>query len=519
MSSQADAVDARRHRDARELNTLPLLLLCFFLSGTAALIYQTAWLRQFALVFGTSELAVATVLAAYMAGLALGAYAVERWLQELRRPVLGYALIELGIAASAIALVPVALWACDRLLLLAFGGQASPPSSEALGLSTFYLAATFIALALPTALMGATLPLLARQSVREEWQIAERIGLLYCMNTAGAVLGALLAAFVLLPQLGLARTVWGGAAVSVAVFLMAWLLTRRLFAAANDAATARAHSPALKFSARPGPVWVLPLMCAAGSIAFLHEVLWTRMLAHIVGSSIHAFAVMVASFLAGIALGGGAGAALARSRQRAVQLLALALLIGALWAPAAFWLIEHIAPAKAGLTANSYANSLFGFALLLPLTIAIGSTYPLAVRIVARDVSDAALASARVYAWNTLGGIVGALAGGYWLIPALRYEGAVVLAAAGNCVLAALALLALEADTSRNRRLTASAAALLAVLTAMLYRPAAPTHLLLMSPLNINTDGRLIYYAVGRSASVTLMQQDGGLVLRTNGLP
>ena len=84
-----------------------------------------------------------------------------------------------------------------------FGGQAAPPDSDHAGTTLFYLLSAFVALALPTTLMGATLPMLARYAVAEEAQIGRRIGLLYAMNTAGAVVGALLTAFVLLPELGL----------------------------------------------------------------------------------------------------------------------------------------------------------------------------------------------------------------------------------------------------------------------------------------------------------------------------
>ena len=105
---------------------LALLAACFVLSGAAALVYQTAWTRQFAIVFGTSELAVATVLAAYMAGLALGAAWVERLLPRVQRPVLVYGVLELGIAASAALLLPALLWASRWLLVAWFGGQSAP---------------------------------------------------------------------------------------------------------------------------------------------------------------------------------------------------------------------------------------------------------------------------------------------------------------------------------------------------------------------------------------------------------
>jgi spermidine synthase len=215
------------NRNTASPPTLALLCACFALSGIAALIYQTAWTRQFAIVFGTSELAVATVLAAYMGGLALGALLAERFLPRVTRPVFTYALLELGIALGAIFAVPFLLWLADVALQAMFGGQPSPPSSDRAATTLFYLLSAFVALALPTTLMGATLPLLARYAVAEEQQIGRRIGLLYAMNTAGAVIGALLTAFALLPELGLTHTIWFAATLNGIVFLLAATLGLR----------------------------------------------------------------------------------------------------------------------------------------------------------------------------------------------------------------------------------------------------------------------------------------------------
>src|SRR3954466_7480693 len=123
MSPTAATVNHPRASGA----TLLLLYACFLTSGVAALIYQTAWTRQFAIVFGTSELAVATVLAAYMGGLAFGAWLAERFLPRVTRPVMTYALLELGIAAAALFAVPFMLWLADRALIALFGGQPAPP--------------------------------------------------------------------------------------------------------------------------------------------------------------------------------------------------------------------------------------------------------------------------------------------------------------------------------------------------------------------------------------------------------
>jgi spermidine synthase len=510
--------------------TMALLCACFVLSGIAALVYQTAWTRQFAIVFGTSELAVATVLAAYMAGLALGAVLAEKFLPRVTRPVLTYALLELGIAVSAILAVPLLLWIANLGLIAIFGGQPGPPSSDNAGTTLFYLASAFVALALPTTLMGATLPMLARYAVAEEAQIGRRIGALYAMNTAGAVGGALLTAFVLLPELGLEKTIWVGALLNAVVFLLAVALARRVPSSAPatgysvEPSTARVVAARSdSFKALPGPAWVLPLMLLAGAVAFFQEVLWSRMLSHVVGSSIYAFGVMVASFLVGIAAGGGLGAAIARTRERAAFALGIALIVAAAAAAGAYLLLERLLPGTAGLMANVRdfglvslpMNSLFAGLLLLPMTLAIGMTYPLAVRVLARDAVDAAPASARVYAWNTVGAIAGSLAAGFVLIPILRYEGAIQVAVWTSAALGIVALWVLI----RPNRWAATAATVAALAGCAFFWPQPPMKLLVTSPLNVGTTERVLYYDIGRSASVVMLAQDGGLALRTNGLP
>jgi len=488
---------------------LLLLGLCFAASGLAALVYQTARTRQFALVFGTSELAVATVLAAYMGGLAAGAWLVERYLQRIHRPVMAYASLEFGIGASAVILVPLLIWSSSSLLTLLFGDQPSPPSSEKLGTSAFYLIGAFVALAVPTTLMGATLPLLARHAVHVEGQIGRRIGLLYAANTAGAVVGALITAFWLLPGVGLRATIWVGAAVNLLVFVLAAALARRAHPE-KIAAPSRAI-PRARFTVPPAAIWVLPLMLASGAVSFLHEVLWSRLLSHIIGSSIYAFGVMVASFLAGISLGGAAGAWLARERQRSIVALALCQLGIAAAAATAYLALDRVIPAVAGLLQNAF----MGVLLLLPMTVFIGATYPFAVRILATSAADAGPASARVYAWNTVGAIVGALAGGFVIIPAWRYEGAAQFASYASAALAIVAVWCL----APQRRVIAGAISAAALAGALAFRPEVPRNLLVTSPLNVARNGTMLFYDVGRSASVVLLEQDGMLALRTNGLP
>ncbi len=201
------------------------VVVCFVLSGFAALLYQTAWMRQFSVVFGTSELAVATVLSSYMAGLALGAWFAGRIIDRITRPVLVYGILEATIALSALS-VPLLLKAANLLYVLVLGGQPELPDASGLGQSFFYLVVTFIVLVIPTACMGATLPLLTRYVVNSDEQIGPRVGLLYATNSGGAIGGTLVAGFLLLPVIGLYATVGVGALVNFIVFLVAAWIAR-----------------------------------------------------------------------------------------------------------------------------------------------------------------------------------------------------------------------------------------------------------------------------------------------------
>jgi spermidine synthase len=491
---------------------LVVLPLCFALSGLAGIVYQIAWARQFALVFGTTEIAVTLVLAAYMAGLALGAWLVQRILPFIDRPILAYATLEVIIAASAVALVPALIAAGDGLMRSLNGHQAGPPGGDPLGWVSFiYAGGAFATLAIPTLCMGATLPLLTRAVVENDRQTGRRVGLLFTFNTVGAVAGALAGIYWLLPNLGLTRTVWSAAAANVLAALLALPVARYSTRRRSGFSAAWAAASRASFRAPPAPVWVLPLMFISGGVALFHEVLWTRLLSHVLGSSLHAFGIMLASFLGGLAFGAAAGSVVASDRRSAVHGFAISQMACALAAASAYILVNRLLPD----TSRIVSNTLLAAAILVPIAFFSGATFPLAVRILARRTEDAAPAAARIYAWNTFGAIIGALAGGFVLIPALRFEGSIQLAVAASAALALGAALLLE-RTSRGVSIAVGVVALATVAT---FWPSAPMALLRASPLPINNAGRMLYYGIGRSASVVVLEQNGALAFRTNGLP
>jgi len=488
------------------------VLACFFLSGFAALLYQTAWTRELSFVFGTSELAVAAVLAAYMGGLALGAAVAARFALRLRRPVLVYGVLELAIAVSAL-LVPFGIRLINAGYVALLGGGDSLPDEGVSVAVGFQLLAAFAVLLPPTAFMGATLPLLARHAVRSEAEIGSRVGLLYAVNTAGAIGGTLVAAFWLLPELGLRRTVWVGAALNGVVFgLAAWL--------SRGAVSVRAAGPTTAAASRTVTAarWILPAIALSGAVSFTYEVLWTRLLGHLLGASVQAFASMLASFLLGITLGSAAAARLARSPDRAAVGFCFAQLGIALTAYAAMAIAGDLPSLAAALGAGldaPLANAAVAVVPLLPITLCIGATFPFAVRVLALHAEEAAAATARVYAWNTVGAIVGALGAGFVLLPRLGFEGTLAVGVTANLVLAAATALAVR---PRRTALALVAAAAGVALVALPPRP--PWTLLRTSPLSGQQErGEILYAAVGRSSTVMLFDQGTSYRLSSNGLP
>ena len=488
---------------------------CFVLSGFAALLYQTAWMRQFSLVFGTSELAIAAVLSAYMGGLALGAGIAARHVHRVTRPVLAYGLLEAGIALSALA-VPLLLGLARLLHVALLGGQPEPVDASGLGQSFFYLTIAFIVLLVPTSLMGATLPLLTKYVVHSNEQIGTRVGMLYATNTMGAIAGTLVAAFLLLPGVGLMGTVYFGVAINFLVFVLAALLARSYgdFFQGQDAAAAPAGEPQThvgQIDISPRRQWVLPIMLLSGANSFVYEVLWTRLLGHVLGGSIAAFATMLAGFLSGIAIGSAVASRFAKHRESSTRWFVLA----QCGIAAASMLIYQLLPLTIRDSVGVNGNILLAISVLLPATIFIGATFPLAVRMLAVDQTDAPSSSAKVYSWNTVGAIVGATVAAFFLIPMLKYEGAIKFAVILNAMLALAAVMLLR----KPPRLLLASVLVLVLGLGLVYRPAMPEAILRASPIFPQPGGDIRFYEIGRSATVLVIEENGFLNLRTNGLP
>ena len=214
--------------------SVSVIAICFVLSGATGLIYEVLWARMLGLVFGATTLAVSTVLASFMGGLALGSAIAGRRAARLKRPLRAYGLIEIAIAVYAM-LVPWLFRLVDNVYV--FVWQQLHPNFYLFNLCRFFLSG--VTLLVPTTLMGATLPILAAVLMRTPAFKATSVTRLYAYNLCGAILGTVAAGFLLLPSLGLHKTIYVAALSNVVIGLVAVVIDWRNKAAADDLREAR----------------------------------------------------------------------------------------------------------------------------------------------------------------------------------------------------------------------------------------------------------------------------------------
>lgn len=445
---------------------IALLYVLFFLSGAAALVYQVAWVRSLSLVFGGSHLAVATVLSVFMGGLALGGVIFGRRVERHPSPLRLYAALEIGIALSSAAFA--GMMAVYPALYVPAARLVGESPALVTGLRVLLAALGMI---VPTVLMGGTLPVLTRYVAGAEGGLARRLSFLYGLNTLGAVAGAFAAGFVLLPRLGLTRTLGTAIAANVLVGLAALLV--RAPSRADETRSAPTLAEPLPPRLRRA---VLFAIAASGFCALGYEVLWTRMLGLVVGTSVYGFTIMLVAFLAGIGVGSAAyGGAQRRSGgrpggpRRPVLALALVEIGIGLSALAVTYLLHDLPSLAIGvqsllerLGGSEFAVrqvSSLGVAFLVmfvPATL-LGVAFPLAGTIEVSGNRGIGTGVGRVLAWNTVGAILGAAASGFVLVQAFGIERSLQLLVAANLGVG-LWLAASVLPSSAPRRIAAAAA-------------------------------------------------------------
>jgi len=445
---------------------LPLVYALFFLSGAIGLLYEVVWARMLTQIFGNTTHAIATVLSAFMAGLALGSYVFGRLVDTGRNAFLAYGLLEGGVGLYGL-LIPM-LFALTQQAYARLYGLVDV-SFTIFSLVLFLLA--FVVIVIPTALMGATLPVLSRFCVTQFVSLGRRVGDLYAINTLGAVMGCALTGFSLIATLGLRGTVRLGAILNltIALLIVALAVGFRIREIPRDDAAATPPPPVKSGPRSRLELALLGGFALSGVAAMVYENAWTRALTLVIGMSTYSFTIMLTTFLVGLGLGSllyarwGSGRAIGLAGFGALQLLI------ALSALATIPLFERL-PLLLIRLRHGFGDSFLQFlsiqvvlsalVMIVP-TVLLGATFPVVARIYTRDLAVVGRSVGTAYASNTLGAIAGAFLGGFLFIPTIGVQHSIAVGVVLNAAVGVL-LLALDPEVRAVRRL-AAAAAMLAV--------------------------------------------------------
>ncbi|MEW6263882.1 MAG: fused MFS/spermidine synthase [Thermodesulfobacteriota bacterium] len=439
------------------------LLAAFFLSGLSGLMYQTVWVRMLTRLLGSTTPATATVLAVFMAGLALGGLLGGRLSERLRRPLTGYALLEAAIAATACLASFLLIDTLGRGYLGIYDWLRGRPGL----ILTARVSLAASCLLIPSALMGATLPLLVKwAAAREELQTG--LGRLYALNTAGAVAGVLLAGFVLLGEIGERNTVFLAVVFNLAAAALAWSLDLS-FGPVEARVTARpAGTQAFKTDPTPYPgrvrAWAKAALFWSGFSALAYEILWTRYLLLPLWTSIYSYSFMLGLMLAGIALGSFISTRFDFPRRRPLANFALSEVLIGVSSAAGLTAFLVLGRLTEGFRGSLSLNLLTAVLMVFPAALVFGWQFPLAVRCGAADFSAGGRETGSAYFINSMGTILGSLAAGFLLIPWLGTAKAMAWLAATNLALG-FVLLALSPAVERGWLAWASSLLALAAVT------------------------------------------------------
>jgi spermidine synthase len=484
---------------------IPLLLVLFIGSGCAALIYEIVWFQLLQLVVGSSAVSLGVLLGTYMGGMCLGSLLLPRYVSARGHPLRVYAIIEGGIGVCGL-LVLLILPLLDHLYA-AIGG------SGLLGILMRALVAA-VCLLPPTLLMGASLPAIARY-VESSRRGVSWLGFFYGGNIAGAVLGCLFAGFYLLRVYDMPTATYVAAAINAVVALLSYRLSTRT----RYEPTPPADSPAPKASPLPAAQRsVYVAIGLSGLTALGAEVVWTRLLSVMLGATVYTFSIILAVFLAGLGLGSGVASHLARQIKRPRVALGVCQI---LLAAAIAWTAYTLADALPNWPIDPLLakSAVFNFQVdimrcmwaVFPAACLWGASFPFALAAAAERGEDSGTLVGRVYAANTVGGIVGALAFSIILIPWIGTQDCQRLLIA----LAAFSALIVFAPIARSLE-KRGVAAIVASVVAVIWMIASisPVPWLAVAygrrMLLQTNPGRALYVGEGRNYSVAVSEPPDG---------
>ncbi len=508
------------------------LLVVFTLSGFSGLIYESIWTHYLKLFLGHAAYAQTLVLAIFMGGMAIGSWICSRSSGRWKNLLLGYAVTELAVGILALAFHPIYVGAVGFAVERVIPAIGSP---EAVDLFQWVLSATLI---LPQSiLLGMTFPLMSAGLIRIAPDRPGRtLALLYFTNSMGAAVGVLVSGFALIRWVGLPGTIAVAGAINVALALTVWSLARGEVAtrrAAEPAAATEAAADPARFDARATDRgWFRSYLLVAaltGASSFAYEIGWIRLLSLVLGSSTHAFELMLSAFILGLALGGlwvkgridrlGDPVRFLGLVQILMGTLAVAtLLVYARSFEAMRWLLGVLGKNDAGYLGFNLASNGIAIVVMLPATVCAGMTLPvITYTLLRRGHGERSIGA--VYAANTVGAIAGVFASVHLGLPLLGLEGLLVSGAAIDVALGAWLLWRAGARDRRALALgTVGVGALVLTVAFVRLDPYAMASGVYRDGfINTAENSTLLFHADGKTATVSVLVNGNNTTIRTNG--
>ena len=409
---------------------MKIITVVFIISGAAALIYQVLWMRHLSLFFGSDVFAAAITLSVFMGGLSIGSFASGAFGARVRGPLIIYGAIEILIAIFALFFRDILFGLEDTYRIIYRSSFETDPFLY----QGFRIVAATLTLLAPTLLMGATLPLIIRQFANRMNELGRRAGYFYAANTLGALIGTFLAGFIMLPLIGIQAstlvTASANGLIGVTAILIGVALIGRGENRTSEAETgteAASEAPgASSSSARAAAVAIF----ISGLAALALEVVWVRILVQSFSATVYAFTIMLCCFLAGIYWGSiKAARSIDDDEAPLLQFIRLELFLAGsvallpvfiFFAPSLFgaltWGLTTVLQGNFAFASIAAQFIVAGIFIIIPTTL-LGATFPVAVKSFTGNIQRRAHGTGSIYAANTAGAIIGALLGGFVLLP------------------------------------------------------------------------------------------------------
>jgi len=513
------------------------IYICFFLSGAAGLMYEIIWTRFFSLTFGATTYSITTVLTAFMAGLALGSILLGKVADRVKQRLILYGWLELLIGLYAL-VFPFVFSLSSRFYLHLIGGGETDPLQKL----AIKFALSFLIMLVPTTLMGGSLPVLSRFFIKDLKGVSSKLGILYSVNTFGAVAGTFLVGFYFLATFGLKASILIAATINIGigiVMILYSLKLRQTTSTLEEAAPFPAETPLTK-QERTVIAFAVFAFMISGFASLSHEVVWTRILSLIIASSTYAFSMILIGFLIGIALGSYIISHRELIPQERINLtmfswIEIGIGISAFILIPLFSRLPYIMLKAFQICPGSHKFiTLYQFFLVLLIvlvpTTLMGATLPVIARIVSREVRSVGASIGNIYFFNTFGAIFGSFFAGFFFIPYLGTLNTLKLGIGINILLGTGGLI-LAAHQRQQRAplvisLVVAALALSGVVKARWDASLMDAGVSIYGPMMVKNvqenkvlkDGsRLLYLHEGINATTTVRKNENVVFLKTNG--